>query len=359
VIAEFGTDEFDVQMAKLLQLCQTGTVYEYRMDFEVTMYHLLSLDATLNSRFFVTQFVLGLKDELCTAVRLQAPTSVTRAVALARIQEEEMEHHKPKFRQLGTKAAAAAAPAPQAAAHGQRLDVGKRVATDEYTRERQLRDFRKASGLCFKCGETYSRDHQHKKPLQLLTIQIGEHGEIFTEDTVQALELLADPAQPQLDCCLLLSAHVEAGSEGVETMQFRTLVGNQVCLILVDSGSSTSFVNASFVQKAALPVLAAPPVSVKIADGTLMSSAKQVTQLTWWMQGNTFATDMRILSLGAYDAALGMDWLKSHSPMTDWDMKFMEIPSWQDGAVARHCYSKIADAEYDDHTRGGKGIQRK
>jgi hypothetical protein len=29
---------------------------------------------------------------------------------------------------------------------------------------------------------------------------------------------------------------------------------------------------------------------------------------------------MRVLELGAYDAILGMDWLKSHSPMvTDWD----------------------------------------
>jgi hypothetical protein len=88
VIAEFGNEEFQTQMAKLLQLRQTGTVFEYRMTFEACMYHLLSLDATLNPRFFVTQFVLGLKDELRVLVRLQAPTSVTRAVALARIQEE-------------------------------------------------------------------------------------------------------------------------------------------------------------------------------------------------------------------------------------------------------------------------------
>jgi hypothetical protein len=95
VTAEFGTEEFDTRMAKLLQLRQIGSVMEYRKSFEECMYHLLSLDESLNTKFFVTQFVLGLKDELRTAIRLQAPSSVTRAVSLARIQEEELENHRP------------------------------------------------------------------------------------------------------------------------------------------------------------------------------------------------------------------------------------------------------------------------
>jgi hypothetical protein len=96
-----------------------------------------------------------------------------------------MEHHRTKFRQLGNESATTAATVPPAAANVQRLDVGKRVGSDEYTRERQLRDFRKANGPCFRWGEKYKRDHQCKKPLQLLTIQVGEHAEIFTEDTVR------------------------------------------------------------------------------------------------------------------------------------------------------------------------------
>lgn len=36
---------------------------------------------------------------------------------------------------------------------------------------------------------------------------------------------------------------------------------------------------------------------------------------------------MRVLDLGAYDAILGMDWLKRHSPMTtDWDKKVLSFP---------------------------------
>jgi hypothetical protein len=112
----------------------------------------------------------------------------------------------------------------------------------------------------------------------LLTIQVGEHGEILTEDTVQALSAHAEQVQPE--CYQILSAHAEAGSEGAATMQFRTLVGNQVCLILVDSGSSTSFVNAEFVQRAALHTTTVP-VSVKVANGKFMQSVTKVPQMAW------------------------------------------------------------------------------
>jgi hypothetical protein len=100
VIEEFGQDEYDSQMHKLMHLRQTSTVAEYRLIFEECMYHLLSLDSSLNTRWFVTQFVLGLRDDIRGAVRLQGPTSVTRAASLARIQEEELEHHRPRAKPL-------------------------------------------------------------------------------------------------------------------------------------------------------------------------------------------------------------------------------------------------------------------
>lgn len=74
---KFGTEESEVQMDRLLQLKQTGSVQEYKQQFETSMYHLLSLDPSLSPKFFVSQFLLGLKDELRLGVRLQSPTSIT------------------------------------------------------------------------------------------------------------------------------------------------------------------------------------------------------------------------------------------------------------------------------------------
>lgn len=50
VVEEFGADEFDGQMSKLLQLKQTGSVQEYKQAYESCMYHLLVVDSTLNTR---------------------------------------------------------------------------------------------------------------------------------------------------------------------------------------------------------------------------------------------------------------------------------------------------------------------
>ena len=78
-------------MHKILQFKQLGSVAEYRLQFEIYMYHLLALDPSLSNKFFVTQFILGLKDELHAAVRIKSPSSITCAMVLARIQEEELE----------------------------------------------------------------------------------------------------------------------------------------------------------------------------------------------------------------------------------------------------------------------------
>jgi hypothetical protein len=37
--------------------------------------------------------------------------------------------------------------------------------------------------------------------------------------------------------------------------------------------------------------------------------------LEWWAHGHFYHTDMRILPLGAFDAILGYQWLRQHSPM--------------------------------------------
>lgn len=68
--------------------------------FEEAMYYLIALDPSLNSKFFISQFVFGLKDEIRTIVRLQAPTSVNHVVALTCIQEEELELRTPTGRQV-------------------------------------------------------------------------------------------------------------------------------------------------------------------------------------------------------------------------------------------------------------------
>jgi hypothetical protein len=105
------------------------------------------------------------------------------------------------------------------------------------------------------------------------------------------------------------------------------MVGNQMMLILVDSGSSTSFLNAAMVNRIQCTTQSISPVSIKLANGQYLQCNQMVPALSWWCQGETFNTDMKVIELGAYDAILGIDWLKQHSPMvTDWANDCLSFP---------------------------------
>ncbi|XBI02503.1 hypothetical protein VPH35_131034 [Triticum aestivum] len=227
VQAEFGQDEFDALLHRLHHLKQSGSVTDYRLTFESIMYHLIALDPSLNNKFFVSQFIIGLRDDVRTSVRQHAPTSVSRAAALARIQEEETEKAKPRGRPAIY--ARALPPPPVAAVMAgpvpPRSDDAKR-GPDDFGRERQLREFRRANGLCFKCGDRYNREHKCNKIGQLLTIEVGDHGELLSDDAIRALELL-DEHPEDAATCYQISVHAVAGTEATGTMRLRALVGNQ------------------------------------------------------------------------------------------------------------------------------------
>lgn len=198
-------------------------------------------------------------------------------------------------------------------------------ATDDFGRERQLRDYRRQHGLCFRCGEKYSREHQCKRSAQLLTIEVGEYGEVLSDDAVRALELLDEPAATESACCLL-SANAVEGTESAETIRLRATVGDQTMLLLVDSGSTHSFVNASFAKRITAATKPIPTVAVRVANGQQLQCTEMVPQLQWTAQGHKFSSDMRVLQLGVYDAVLGVDWLAQHSPMQcDWNLKTIQF----------------------------------
>jgi hypothetical protein len=57
-----------------------------------------------------------------------------------------------------------------------------------------------------------------------------------------------------------------------------------------------------------------------------MISQAMVKNLEWWAHGHFYHTDLRILPLGTFDAILGYQWLRQHSPMEcDWVNKVLQF----------------------------------
>lgn len=97
--------------------------------------------------------------------------------------------------------------------------------------------------------------------------------------------------------------------------------------MLVDSGSSTSFLAASIASQ--LPHIQCSPIqpSVKIANGQLLRCVSVIPSCQFSIEGHQFQHNLRILHLDSYDLILGMDWLELYSPMqVHWKSKWISLP---------------------------------
>ena len=94
--------------------------------------------------------------------------------------------------------------------------------------------------------------------------------------------------------------------------------GLPIC-ILVDSGSTTSFISQRVVDQ--LPRLQLQPThhQVHIANGGLMVCSAMVPDCSWSMACYYFQHPVKDHPLKCYDLILGMDWLIRFSPIkVDW-----------------------------------------
>ena len=121
------------------------------------------------------------------------------------------------------------------------------------------------------------------------------------------------------------------------------MLGREV-LILVDSGSTHSFINQSTVQRHAIVSVAATPFRVQVANGGLLSCDKVVPHAVWNIQGYGFSQDLRVLPLPTFDLILGMDWLEFYSPMkVHWQHKWLCIPYQDRQVVLYGCVAHAAE----------------
>jgi predicted aspartyl protease len=101
-----------------------------------------------------------------------------------------------------------------------------------------------------------------------------------------------------------------SGQPKHKTVQLRAIVRNQVMIVLVDSGSSHTFINSALVQSLQIKATPMLPMNVKVANGASLLCTSEIRYFEWWTQCNTFQVDAKVINIGAYDLLLGMDWLE-------------------------------------------------
>lgn len=157
---------------------------------------------------------------------------------------------------------------------------------------------------------------------------------LFTDEvTVDCPTTEEEPDDAAAQICYCLSADTIAGS-GVKTLQFQGSFHQQPVMILLDSGSSLSFVSHQLISRLSIATTECQSLSVRVANGDVMQCTTCLPGAVWTIQQYQFTHDFQVLPLTAYDIILGMDWLQLFSPMkVDWSQRWLAIP--YNGATVR------------------------
>jgi hypothetical protein len=121
---------------------------------------------------------------------------------------------------------------------------------------------------------------------------VVDGGEFLSDDLLEALE--------SHHLCIMqdegyLSLHAMLGHPKQKAIQLRATVKNQALIILVDSRSFHTFINSALAQKLQFPTIPIAPMAVRVANGDVLPCTAEIKNFEWWIQGNTFQVDVKVI----------------------------------------------------------------
>jgi hypothetical protein len=147
-------------------------------------------------------------------------------------------------------------------------------------------------------------------------IEVGQTEEVNSQGTSVVEE-----------CFMALSEAAAMGKEAPRTLKLGGIIHEVEVLILIDSGSSHSFISEQVAASLLGVSPSAQPTLVRVANGQIVQSCSELLQTKWSVQGYVFQSDLRVLQLQSFDMLIGMEWMERYSPMkVHWSRKWMFIP---------------------------------
>jgi hypothetical protein len=191
-----------------------------------------------------------------------------------------------------------------------------------------LMTYRRARGLCFKCGGKWGPQHKCRAtvPLNMIEEVWQMLGDCYDGPTASQSD--SDP-----DELMALSDQAIKGTSAPHTLKLHAFIQKKPLIILVDSSSSHNFISENAAAGLSPWTPIQNPMSVKVADGSLLKCTHEVVNCSWSAQGVLFTTIFKIIPLQCHDAILEMEWSEAFSPMqVQWKEKWLSFP-YQESTV--------------------------
>lgn len=307
----FGRHRHQLLIRQFYAIRQSSTVQEYIDRFEHLMNQLLSYSDEIHPFYFLTRFIGGLRADLRAAVMVQRPPDLDMACSLALVQEEVHGGTRPEYARVHEqtsrpppKVQLQAVPLHQprpaltpAATDHRGVDAARttitesaRPAVTETNPLRTLCAYRRARGLCFKCGERWGRDHTFPATIQMHVL--GEWMD-FMGVTVDDSDAVPVQSATSKEVVMAISIQAFNGNDGATLLQLMANVKGKMVSILIDSGSSTFFINERLID--GLPGVRplGKTARVKVANGAELYCSQELVDCDWVSQGHQFSTTLK------------------------------------------------------------------
>jgi hypothetical protein len=224
--AEFGADDFRSAITELLELKQQSSLEEYTTKFQALQHDVSMHNPHYDDQFFAHKYVMGLKEELRGTVEAQMPTTVLRAFILAKVQQKVLDRNKAKYNRNPNQLRNYNATKPEVKPAAPRSLLWK---------DRQLRDYRRAKGLCFSCGEKFVLGYfeactKRNKP-QTNALALNELDRELSNEVLNELAM-EDQLKEEFG---QLSINALSSQDHTNCIKLKTKVRDKVMLILTAS----------------------------------------------------------------------------------------------------------------------------
>ncbi|CAN1751344.1 Transposon Ty3-I Gag-Pol polyprotein [Linum perenne] len=191
----------------------------------------------------------------------------------------------------------------------------------------------------------------------LLMLQPPDLTTAFLQARMEEASIEAQELQDAelMEVCMQAEGSPNKGS----AIKVKGRIGRHPILILIDTGSSHTFLSKKYAEELQFKQHPATPMKVKMANGAAMISTTECKGLSWLMQGQKFTYDARILPLKETDLVLGFNWLRTISPVQmdfdkllmtfEWEGKPMVLQGMEETG---QCQSMTCDELYKSMLKG-------
>nr|XP_027122265.1 uncharacterized protein LOC113739231 [Coffea arabica] len=340
------------------KLQQEGSVEEYQERFEELKPLMLDKNKNLDESYFTSSFISGLKEEIKPMVKMLRPATLSEAFEISLWQESNIKVQfggvrgghgnaaESKFGMTkGTTPTAANINTYKIPSTGNfRNTKFRNLQTDHQDPKRispQEIQYRRNHGLCFKCGDKYGPGHQCK--FGHLNLLIGEEEEetMFEDAPGKQDDQTGNPGQ-----VMEMSLHALSEALKRKTITLTGKLDGEEVLILVDTGSSDSYINSELVIGMDIKYqMVSDPFSVIMGNGTYVTSNAICPSVMWEVNQYKFRFDLKVMELGGWDIILGVDWMVHFSPIT-FDFHQLRISLFNQGQTV-HLQGQAENCDLD------------